>query len=395
MPPRNVLLLSLARALGMTGPSVVVLLAGIVGADLAPVPELATLPVSLMVLGTALASIPAALIMQRIGRRNGFVGAALLGVGAAGLGAYAVLAGNFLLLGVAALLIGANSAFAQQYRFAAAESVPEAQAGRAVSIVLFGSILAGYLGPEAATRGQRLLQVPYAGGFLALALLFLASAVALAFLKDIRPTQASVGGTERPLKMIVGQPMFLVAMIASAVSYGVMSLIMTATPVHLHRMQGASLDQTALIIQSHVVAMYLPLLFTGWLTERFGVRRLMLAGAVCLFLTVAVGVMSESLLHYWITLVLLGIGWNLLFVGGTVMLTLSYHPAERFKAQAVNDFVVFGVTALASLSAGAMIFRAGWEAMNLLPLPFLVLVVVSLYLLSTRKLAAPEPAASD
>ncbi len=395
MPPRNVLLLSLARALGMTGPSVVVLLAGIVGADLAPVPELATLPVSLMVLGTALASIPAALIMQRIGRRNGFVGAALLGVGAAGLGAYAVLAGNFLLLGVAALLIGANSAFAQQYRFAAAESVPEAQAGRAVSIVLFGSILAGYLGPEAATRGQRLLQVPYAGGFLALALLFLASAVALAFLKDIRPTQASVGGSERPLKMIVGQPMFLVAMIASAVSYGVMSLIMTATPVHLHRMQGASLDQTALIIQSHVVAMYLPLLFTGWLTERFGVRRLMLAGAVCLFLTVAVGVMSESLLHYWITLVLLGIGWNLLFVGGTVMLTLSYHPAERFKAQAVNDFVVFGVTALASLSAGAMIFRAGWEAMNLLPLPFLVLVVVSLYLLSTRKLAAPEPAASD
>ncbi len=379
----------------MTGPSVVVLLAGIVGADLAPVPELATLPVSLMVLGTALASIPAALIMQRIGRRNGFVGAALLGVGAAGLGAYAVLAGNFLLLGVAALLIGANSAFAQQYRFAAAESVPEAQAGRAVSIVLFGSILAGYLGPEAATRGQRLLQVPYAGGFLALALLFLASAVALAFLKDIRPTQASVGGSERPLKMIVGQPMFLVAMIASAVSYGVMSLIMTATPVHLHRMQGASLDQTALIIQSHVVAMYLPLLFTGWLTERFGVRRLMLAGAVCLFLTVAVGVMSESLLHYWITLVLLGIGWNLLFVGGTVMLTLSYHPAERFKAQAVNDFVVFGVTALASLSAGAMIFRAGWEAMNLLPLPFLVLVVVSLYLLSTRKLAAPEPAASD
>ncbi len=395
MPPRNVLLLSLARALGMTGPSVVVLLAGIVGADLAPVPELATLPVSLMVLGTALASIPAALIMQRIGRRNGFVGAALLGVGAAGLGAYAVLAGNFLLLGVAALLIGANSAFAQQYRFAAAESVPEAQAGRAVSIVLFGSILAGYLGPEAATRGQRLLQVPYAGGFLALALLFLASAVALAFLKDIRPTQASVGGSERPLKMIVGQPMFLVAMIASAVSYGVMSLIMTATPVHLHRMQGASLDQTALIIQSHVVAMYLPLLFTGWLTERFGVRRLMFAGAVCLFLTVAVGVMSESLLHYWITLVLLGIGWNLLFVGGTVMLTLSYHPAERFKAQAVNDFVVFGVTALASLSAGAMIFRAGWEAMNLLPLPFLVLVVVSLYLLSTRKLAAPEPAASD
>ncbi len=379
----------------MTGPSVVVLLAGIVGADLAPVPELATLPVSLMVLGTALASIPAALIMQRIGRRNGFVGAALLGVGAAGLGAYAVLAGNFLLLGVAALLIGANSAFAQQYRFAAAESVPEAQAGRAVSIVLFGSILAGYLGPEAATRGQRLLQVPYAGGFLALALLFLASAVALAFLKDIRPTQASVGGSERPLKMIVGQPMFLVAMIASAVSYGVMSLIMTATPVHLHRMQGASLDQTALIIQSHVVAMYLPLLFTGWLTERFGVRRLMLAGAVCLFLTVAAGVMSESLLHYWITLVLLGIGWNLLFVGGTVMLTLSYHPAERFKAQAVNDFVVFGVTALASLSAGAMIFRAGWEAMNLLPLPFLVLVVVSLYLLSTRKLAAPEPAASD
>jgi MFS family permease len=195
---------------------------------------------------------------------------------------------------------------------------------------------------------------------------------------DVAPL-AAAAGEERPLRQIALQPLFLASALGGAVSYAVMSFIMTATPVELHRIHSYSLDETAWVIQSHMIAMYLPSLFTGVLMEKLGVWRVLAAGLACMYATVALGLISRELVHYWWALVLLGVGWNFLFVGATVLLTRSYHPAERFKAQAANDFTVFAAQALASLSAGTVIFQANWDVLNLINIPFLTLVGVALW----------------
>ncbi|MCI0518967.1 MAG: MFS transporter [Chloroflexi bacterium] len=375
---RNVILLSLSQALG-AGPAVVVLLGGIVGSELAPSPTWATLPVSLMVVGVALAAIPAALIMRRFGRRNGFTLSAITAAAAALLSAYAIARGDFALFCLGAVFIGTNSAFVQQYRFAAAESVDPRLAGRAVSFVLLGGVLAGFFGPELGRRAVNLLPVQYAGSFASLAAVYLAVALVMRLFQDMAPPAAAAAGGERPLRQIAAQPLFLAAVLAGAVSYAVMSFVMTATPVELHRIHTYSLDETAWVIQSHIIAMFLPSLFTGLLMERLGVWRVLAAGLACMFATVGIGLVSRELMHYWWALVLLGVGWNFLFVGATVLLTRSYQPAERFKAQAANEFAVFAAQALASLSAGAVIFQANWEMLNLINIPFLLLVAAALW----------------
>lgn len=376
MHPRNVGILGVGQALGSAGISMMVLLGGIIGADIAPTPTLATLPISIQVLGVAVSTVPASFLMRRFGRRRGFVGASLMAVLAALLAAYAVTVGSFPLFCAATFFTGMNGAFVQQYRFAASESVEPQAAGRAVSLVLVGGIFAGILGPELAKRTKDLLGIGlYTGSFVSLAVLYLLAAVLLLFLKDVRPRELSAEGPERPLRQIVAQPIYLVALLSGAVGYGVMSFTMTATPIQLNRISGFSLDQTALVIQSHVVAMFLPSLVTGFVVERLGVLRVMFAGVLLLGLCVLLGIVSHHLLHYWGALVLLGVGWNFLYVGATVLLTRSYRPSERFKAQAANEFTIFGIQALASLSAGTVIFSVGWVALNLITLPFLAVTL--------------------
>jgi predicted MFS family arabinose efflux permease len=387
---RNVILLSISQALGTAGVAAVVLLGGIIGAQIAPSPALATLPASIMVIGVALATIPAALLTRRIGRRRGFIAAAALAGMAALLATYAVAASSFGLFCVATLLIGVNGAFVQQYRFAAAESVPASESSRAVSIVLVGGIVAGYLGPEVARRTRDMIPaVPYAGAFLSLALLYAAVMILLLFLKDGVVQQAAEATDSRPFRAIMSQPVYLVAILSGVVAYGVMSFIMTATPLHLHHIEGYDLDATARVIQSHIMAMFVPSLFAGILIERLGLVRVMLAGVLALFACVVLALISRALVHYWGALVLLGIGWNFLFVGGTVLLTRSYQPAERFKSQAVNDFAIFGTQALASLSAGSVLYAANWDTLNLLTLPLLALTFGAI--LSLRQVIAPLP----
>lgn len=368
MKSRNLPILAVAQALSMSGPPIVVLLGGIVGGELAPTPSLATLPISLMVVGVALFVFPASFLMRRIGRRKGFVLAAMVAAAGGLLAAYAVAQGSFALFCAAAVLVGLNGAFLQQYRFAAVESVGEAYAGRAVSIVLVGGIVAGYLGPEIAKRTQELIPAGlYTGSFVAMAGLYVLAAIVLSFLRGVAPPAELEVGTGRPLGAIARQPNYLVAVLAGAASYGVMSFIMTATPVHMHG-GGFNLDQTALVIQSHIMAMYLPSLVSGYLQEHFGLLRTLVAGALLMLGCTVLAFFSREFFHYWGALVLLGLGWNLLFVGGTVLLTSTYRANERFKSQAANDFAVFGVQALASLSAGSMIYLAGWQAVNLIGL---------------------------
>lgn len=379
MRSRNVPLLSIGQALGSAGISMMVLLGGIIGVTIAPSPTLATLPISIQVLGVALSTIPAALLMRRYGRRSGFVASSLVAALAALLAAYAVAVGSFALFCAATFFTGMNGAFVQQYRFAASESVEPRYASRAVSFVLVGGIFAGLLGPELAKHTRDLLGVGlYVGSFVSLALLYVLSAILLLLLKDVKPHGRVALGAERPLRRVIGQPLFLVALLSGAIGYGVMSFTMTATPIQLNTMSGFSLENTAWVIQSHIVAMFLPSLFTGYIMERLGVLRVMFVGVLLLVLCVLLGLISHHLLHYWGALVLLGLGWNFLYVGATVLLTRSYRPSERFKAQAANDFTIFGIQALASLSAGTVIFSFGWVVLNLITLPFLAITLGAL-----------------
>mgnify|MGYP001037350661 FL=1 len=377
---RNVYVLAIAQALSAAGMMTVFLLGGILGSQFAPLPQLATLPVSLTVVGLAATAIPAALLMERIGRRAAFVASASLAALAALVVAWAIVQESFVLLCGATLALGANLAFQQQHRFAAAESVTPGRVSTAVSIVMVGTLVAAAAGPQVALALKDL--VPgheYAGSFVGVAALLAAAALVLTRCSPGLPqSRHAVGGEARPLAEVVRQPMFLIAVTAAVVSYAVMSFIMTATPISMHVHDHHSDTDTAWVIQSHLLAMYGPSLFSGRLIERIGVRAGMAAGLALMFACVAIDSAGRDLMHYWWGLVLLGIGWNLLFVAGTSLLTTTYRPGERFRAQAVNEFSVFGTQALASLLAGPAIHALGWRTLNLATLVPLALFAAAL-----------------
>ena len=393
-PPADVLnlgVLGVAQALGLSAMSMMVFIGGIVGRELAPRPALATLPLALVIIGLAATTIPAALLARRLGRRRAFVIGALLATAAALVLALAVSRVSFTLFCGAAVVLGMNGAFVQQYRFAAAESATPEYAGRAVAYVLVGGMVGGVLGPEVAKRSRHLLEAEYAGGFLVLAALLALLALVVSRLRDNGarfatppppppPHRTPIAGAPPEARSaaasLLSAPGFGVAVLAAAVAYAVMSSIMTATPLHLSA-AGLSLDRTAIIIQSHVIAMYLPSLASGYIMDRLGVARVLLVGVVGMTASIVVGVYAASLLAFWAALVLLGLGWNMLFLGGTVLLARRAAGAERFRLQAINDFGVFGAQALASLSAGTALVLVGWDALNLAALPLLAWVAIT------------------
>lgn len=381
---RNIPVLAISQAFASCGPPMVVLLGGILGTKLAPTAALATLPVSMMIVGVALMTVPAALLMNKIGRKFGFQVGACLGALGALLGAFAINQENFALFCTTTLLVGASNAFVQQYRFAASESVPDNQSSQAVSWVLVGGIFAGFVGPQIGTQFADWLPGNlYTGSFIALACIYFLVVVWLVLYRNVQPKTVQINErTARPLTTIVKQPLFIISVLGGTVAYGVMSFIMTATPIHMHTQSGFSIQATRLVIQSHLVAMYLPSLFSGWLIKQFGVSRVMYTGLLAFFGCVIIAVIRQDLLGYWSALVLLGIGWNFLFVGSTVLLTYTYFPTERFKSQALNDFTIFGVQAVTSLSAGTVLFMANWDILNLINLPVLVVTGILLALSS-------------
>ena len=374
---RTVAVLAVALALGASTGPLVTLAGGIIGGALAPSPLFATLPVTTLIVGLAVCSVPAALLMSRIGRRAGFMLGAAVGATGSLLAAAATSAGSFVGFCASTFVMGGAAAFALQYRFAAAESVGAAHAGRAVSFVLLGGIIAGALGPEIGRLGRGLLAAEFAGAFLIAAAV---QATAILLLAAVRPSPARPAGeadvAPPRVAALLRRPSLMVAVAAGAIAYAAMSFLMTATPISMHVLDGHSLDDTARVIQSHVIAMYAPSLVSGYLTDRFGARRMMLAGTVALLACTAVTSTSHAVAAYWVGLVLLGIGWNLLFVGATVQLTRSYAPPERFRAQAVNDLAVFGSQACASLASGAALYRFGWTTANVIVVPVLVALFV-------------------
>ncbi len=390
---RNLAVLLGAQLCFTSGSVLLVTIGGIVGSQIAPTPSLATLPVSLMVLGTAATTIPAAMLMQRFGRRLGFSAAAAVGIAAALLGARALADEAFWGFAGAALGIGATLAFAQQFRFAAAESVEPERAGQAISLILLGSIGGALLGPELVARSAELdPQRPFRFAMFALAGLHVLAGLMLATLRDghrIETTEDEAPA--RPLSEVVRQPLFLTAVLGGVVGQGVMTYLMTATPVSMHVVEGHAIAETAGVIRAHVVAMYAPSLASALLIGRFGAERLMGAGIVAMLITVALGLSGREVMHYWFALVLLGIGWNFLFVGGTTLLVGSYRPSERFRAQAVNDFSVFGTSAMASLAAGSVMLTFGWTSVLLSALPALALMIVALGWNAARRADAQAP----
>lgn len=380
MQVRNLSLLVICQLISTSGSIVMVTLGGIIGSNLATNKALATLPLSMMVVAVAATAIPASMLMKRIGRRKGCSLASLSAVFAVLLAIVALRQSSFPIFVVAGMLYGINTAFSQQYRYFAAESVAVKYVPRAISLVLVGSIGAAFVGKEIAIRGQHwLTETEFVGSMTALAGLFMVQALLFFAMKpttDRQQTQAD--STDRPLLEIVMQPVFIVAVLGATAGFGLMTLVMTATPLSMHVNDGYSLEQTARVIQAHALAMYVPSLVAGFLIERVGVTRLMFVGAIGLLATSIIGLQGHSVLHYWWALVLLGVAWNFLFIGGTTMLTYTYSVKERFRAQATNDFLIFGASASASLLAGTVLYFFGWATLMLIPIPFVLFVCVAL-----------------
>jgi len=381
MPLRNILILLVCQLISATGAIVMVTLGGIIGSKLTENPAFATLPISIMVISIAATTVPATILMKKVGRKLGFSLASLCSVMAVSLAAYALNASSFFVFIIAAGLFGINMAFTQQYRYAAAESVDSRFVPRAISVVLLGAIGGAMVGPELVKYGQFFFpSVQYAGTLGAVAVLYLVQAALFFVLGPIRGDDSdSHSNGQRPIGEIIRQPVFLVAVLGGVTAYGVMTLIMTATPLSMHINDGFSLEETARIIRAHVLGMYVPSLFSGFLIEKLGTVRMMSFGALALLIASLIGMQGHAYVHYWYALILLGVGWNFLYVGGTTMLTLTYSMNERFKAQAVNEFTVFGISASASLLAGTVIHLYGWFTLVVLPLPLLALMLVSLF----------------
>ncbi len=369
---RNVPLLAWSSALSMSCNTLIIATAALVGYNLADDKAYATLPLALQFVATMCTSMPAGALMQRIGRKASFLSASLFGLVGGGLAALAIIQHSFWLFVTAGLCVGVFNGFANFFRFTAADSVEAPYKSRAVSLVMVGGVIAAIVGPNLARVSREWIEgAEFAGGYLVAVLLYALMMLTLAFLRGDTPVSSSVGtGAARPLAAIVRQPKYLVALVCGTFGYCVMTFVMTATPLS---MQGHMFhfDDTSSVIQWHVVAMFAPSFFTGSLIARFGVATIMGAGALIGLLCVGVNLSGEVYWNYLTGLVLLGLGWNFLFVGSTALLTETYRPAEKNKAQALNDFVVFTAVAIASLSAGTLQNRFGWQAVNMGVLPLL------------------------
>jgi len=371
----NIVILFLAQVLTGTGLTAVVLFGGILSDELAPNASFATLPVSVAVVGMALSTVPATLLMRITGRRLGLVLGAIIGIVAAVLSAFAIAQHSFALFCTGALLFGTATAFSVQYRFVAAESVTPENASRAISYVLLGGLGAALIGPQAAMAARSWWQPhEYAGSFLVVGVLYLLGAIALTRLRATNVSSVASQSKGPTTGELLAQPTLRRAVLAGAVAFGVMSFIMTAAPVSMHSLHHHSVNATTWTIQSHILAMYLPSLFSGALIARLGHRTMMSAGCVLLAASAVVSLLGHDVPHYWVGLVLLGAGWNCLYTSGTALLATHYTGVERHRAQAINDFVVFSSQACVSLLAGVAVVKLGWEWTNLSVLPLLMLM---------------------
>lgn len=381
---RNAFVLTAAGAFSGSAPSIAITLGGLSGSYLlGPDKSLATLPVSFFIVGGAVAAIPAAMLMARVGRRTGFIVGSLSGIVGGIIAGFAVLAGSFWGFVAGLGVAGIAGAFIQQYRFAAADSGSPALRTRAISWVMAGGIAAAVLGPQSIILTRNWFDpIPFVGGFFAMAVL---AFLGMLFLFLLRGPAAAAPKMEdrsggRPLIEIVRQPRFIVALICGVGSFSLMSLVMTAAPLAMVAC-GLGEDAVALGISWHIVAMFGPSFFTGALIARFGKEPIIGTGLLLLAACSIIALQGIDVAHFWASLILLGVGWNFGFIGATAMLTETYRPEERGRVQGLNDFVLFGIVAIASFSSGALFATVGWETLNVIVFPVVAACGLALILL--------------
>ena len=376
---RNVAILVISQVMFMVAVITVMTLSGVVGQQLSPDPGLATLPIAVMMLGTVISTLPASLFMKKVGRRRGFiVGAALGGVGGGVLSFAGIAMQSFAVFCLGSLLLGLYQGFAMYYRFAALDVASPSFRSRAISFVLAGGVVAAFLGPwNASVMGDLVPGVPSGGPYLIIAALALVAIALLSQLKVPYAGEPHEGESSRPLSNIARRPAFFAALTAGAIGYAIMILVMTATPLAM-RARAFEMDQVAFIMQWHVLGMYAPSFFTGSLIARFGLGRILMAGCLIMVGTAVTSLLGSTLVHFWVALVLLGVGWNFLFIGGSTLLATLHTEAERGKVQGVNDLVIFTLVTVGSLMSGTLLHHLGWETMNLLMLAPISVVALSI-----------------
>jgi len=329
---------------------------------------------------------PASFHMKRAGRRRGLTLGTFFGVAGALICAGAIATRNFWLLCLGTLVWGAYNAYGQYYRFVAADiATPELRAN-AISMVLAGGLVGGILGPNTSRYTVDLFQQKFMGAYLALIGFALLTMILLRFVRIPVPTAAERAASGRPLAEIAAQPKFIVAVFSGAVSYGVMNFLMTSTPIAM-QVCGHPFGDAAFVISSHVVAMFAPSFFTGRLIQRFGVLQVMLTGAALNLLCIGVALAGLAVVNFWWAMVLLGVGWNFLYIGGTALLTDTYRPEERAKAQGANDQAIFIMMVISSFTSGMTVTAAGWEQVNLMALPLVALVAAAIAWFALRERA--------
>ncbi|MBT9467458.1 MFS transporter [Hydrogenophaga sp.] len=389
---KNLWLLAAAQGLFLTNNVVFIAINGLVGLSLAPLGWMATLPVMGYVVGGALSTPLVARTQSAFGRKVSFQIGLLVALGSALLCAWAVMDRNFWLLVAATVIAGYYSANGQLYRFAAAELSAPAFREKAVSLVLAGGLVGAVLGPNLASRTRGLFDTPFVGAYLSLAVLALLSMAVMAFMRfPPVPTRAAHADGGRPLSVIMRQPVFIVATAGAALGYGVMNLLMAATPLAM-QVCGFPFEDAALVLQWHVIGMFAPGFFTGHLIKRFGVLSIMGTGVALNVACVAMALSGVELHQFLIALFLLGVGWNFLFTASTTLSLRSYRPEEKDRAQAAINFCVFATMALTSFASGALVTTQGWHWLNAGSLLPLALTAMALIWLARRGGQAHNPA---
>lgn len=382
---RNLLLLTLCQGLFLTNNVVFIAINGLVGLSLAPRAWMATLPITGYVIGSAMSTMLVVKLQTRFGRKRSFQIGLLVAIGSAALCAYAAASRNFGLLVLATVVAGFYAANASLYRFAGPELVAPSFRERAISLVLAGGIVGGVVGPNLASATRELLPQPFVGAYLSLIVVALLSLVSLSFIRFAAHAPPAPGASRgRPLRLLARQPVFIVAVAASALGYGVMNLLMAATPIAMAQCKHP-FDSTALVLEWHVIGMFVPGFFTGHLIRRFGELPIMALGALLNFACVAVALSGVELMQFVAALFLLGVGWNFLYVGGTTLFTTAYKPEEKIRAQGTMDLCVFSTMAASSFASGALITTQGWQWLNLGSLVPLGLVSAALAWMALRR----------
>ena len=374
---RNLIVLTLSQIFSFTAAPVTVFLSGIIGSQISPLKSLSTLPMSISVVGIAIGAIFASKLMSITGRKIGFIVASIGNTLVSILAAYSIFIQSFSIYCVANFFLGMGMAFTHQYRFAAAESVSKDKVPRAISIILLGGIVSAFIGPSVANFSKDLFSNHmYIGSYLSLAALTFLPTIFFLFYKNTSKIELSFKYSGRSYLELVSQPRFLQAVISSAFGYAIMTFLMTGTPLSMHVIDGISLNKTSIVIQIHVACMFLPSLIAGNLVKKIGHSKMMYVGVGLYCITVVISLFDQSFLNYMLALVFLGFGWNFLFISGTSLLVLTYKEEEKYRAQGFNDFVVYSVHALGSLSAGVLIVLTNWKIMNLICIPLIIVIIL-------------------